>query len=82
MGSGTGPDKCIFVGPVYDRDILRAWNTRADLFLFPSTFDTNELVVSETAACVLIEGSCAAEGLTRKRHGIKQPHKKERAAGK
>ena len=61
-------DKCIFTGPVYDREDLRAFNTRADLFLFPSTFDTNGLVVREAAACglgsVLIRGSCAAEGVT------------------
>ena len=66
--------KCIFVGPVYDRNVLRAWNTRADLFLFPSTFDTNGLVVREAAACglasVLIEGSCAAEGVTDGRNGF------------
>ena len=66
--------KCIFVGPVYDRDQLRAWNTRADLFLFPSTFDTNGLVVREAAACglgcVLIRGSCAAEGITDGRNGF------------
>jgi glycosyltransferase involved in cell wall biosynthesis len=66
--------KCIFVGPVYDRDQLRAWNTRADLFLFPSTFDTNGLVVREAAACglgcVLIKGSCAAEGITDGRNGF------------
>lgn len=40
----------------------------ADLFLFPSTFDTNGLVVREAAACglpaVLIRGSCAAEDVT------------------
>ena len=60
--------KCIFAGPEYDRNRLRAWNTRADLFLFPSTFDTNGLVVREAAACglasVLVGGSCAAEGIT------------------
>ena len=86
---GKGPDKelmeqktrslglereCIFVGPVYDREALRAWNTRADLFLFPSTFDTNGLVVREAAACglgcVLIKGSCAAEGITDGRNGF------------
>lgn len=65
--------KCIFTGPVYDRDELRAWNTRADLFLFPSTYDTNGIVVREAAACglasVLIEGSCAAEGITHERNG-------------
>ena len=74
MGSGQGPDKCIFTGPVYDRDVLRAWNTRADLFLFPSTFDTNGLVVREAAACglasVLIKDSCAAEGITDDRNGF------------
>lgn len=65
--------RCIFVGPVYDRDTLRAWNTRADLFLFPSTYDTNGIVVREAAACglasVLIKGSCAAEGITHDRNG-------------
>ena len=67
-------DRCIFTGPVYDRNVLRAWNTRADLFLFPSTFDTNGLVVREAAACglagVLIAGSCAAEGVTDGRNGF------------
>ncbi len=86
---GKGPDKelmekkarilglseqCIFVGPVYDRDALRAWNTRANLFLFPSTFDTNGLGVREAAACglgcVLIKDSCAAEGITDGRNGF------------
>ena len=71
---GTGKDKCIFTGPIYDREMLRAWNTRADLFLFPSTFDTNGLVVREAAACglasVLIKGSCAAEGITDGRNGF------------
>ena len=66
--------KCIFTGPIYDRDALRAWNTRADLFLFPSTFDTNGLVVREAAACglasVLIKDSCAAEGITDDRNGF------------
>lgn len=72
-GDGSKPGKCIFVGPVYDRDKLRAWNTRADLFLFPSTYDTNGIVVREAAACglasVLIAGSCAAEGITHGRNG-------------
>ncbi len=66
--------RCIFTGPIYDREALRAWNTRADLFLFPSTFDTNGLVVREAAACglasVLIAGSCAAEGVTDRRNGF------------
>ena len=65
--------KVIFTGPVHDRERLRAWNTRADLFLFPSTYDTNGIVVREAAACglasVLIKGSCAAEGITDGRNG-------------
>lgn len=63
----------IFTGPVRDRDLLRAWNTRATLFLFPSTYDTNGIVVREAAACglasALIRGSCAAEGITDRRNG-------------
>ncbi|MBE6018091.1 MAG: glycosyltransferase family 4 protein, partial [Lachnospiraceae bacterium] len=65
---------CYFTGALSDRETLRAWYSRADLFLFPSTFDTNGLVVREAAACslpsVLIEGSCAAEGVTDGRNGF------------
>ena len=57
--------KVLFSPPVRDRELIRAWYCRADLFLFPSTFDTNGLVVREAAACglasVLVAGSCAAE---------------------
>lgn len=61
-------DKCVFAGAVCVREEIRQWYTGADLFVFPSTFDTNGLVVREAAACalpsVLIRGSCAAEGIT------------------
>ena len=75
LGVRTAPGaKVFFTGPIYDRNELRAWNTRADLFLFPSTFDTNGLVVREAAACglasVLIKDSCAAEGITDDRNGF------------
>ena len=54
-----------FAPAIHDRNRIRAWYCRADLFLFPSTFDTNGLVVREAAACglasVLVAGSCAAE---------------------
>ena len=57
--------KVQFSEPIRDRNLIRAWYCRADMFLFPSTFDTNGLVVREAAACalgsVLIAGSCAAE---------------------
>ncbi len=67
-------DKCIFTGALSQREALRAWYCRADLFLFPSTFDTNGLVIREAAACslasVIIKGSCAAEGVTDVRNGF------------
>ena len=66
--------KVLFIGPEHDRERLRAWNTRADLFLFPSVYDTNGIVVREAAACglgsVLIADSCAAEGITHDRNGF------------
>ena len=59
-------DKCFFTGAIRERQRIKAWYSCADLFLFPSTFDTNGLVVREAAACalpsVLISGSAAAEG--------------------
>ncbi len=61
-------DRCRFTGAVRDRERLRVFFSMADLFLFPSTFDTNGIVVREAAACglgsTLIRGSCAAEGVT------------------
>ena len=67
-------DRVFFTGPISDRDKLRAWYTRADLFLFPSTFDTNGLVVREAAAsdtaAVIVENSCASEGVTDGRNGF------------
>ena len=67
-------DRCFFTGSIADRETLRAWYSLADLFLFPSTFDTNGLVVREAAASgcpsVLIAGSCAAEGVTDGRNGF------------
>ena len=72
--AGNLPGKVIFTGAVHDREALRCWNTRADLFLFPSSYDTNGIVVREAAACglasVLIKDSCAAEGITDDRNGF------------
>jgi len=67
-------DVCFFTGSISDRETIRAWYTRADLFLFPSTFDTNGLVVREAAASgtatVMVAGSCAAEGVTDGQNGF------------
>lgn len=61
-------DRAIFTGAIYDREKVRAYFSLANLFLFPSTYDTSGLVVKEAAACscpsLLVAGSCAAEGVT------------------
>ena len=63
----------LFTGPIHDRALLKGYFTRADLFLFPSTYDTAGLVVMEAAACrtpsVLIKDSCASEIVTDGRNG-------------
>ena len=55
------------------------------MFLFPSTYDTNGIVVREAAACglasVLIKGSCAAEGITHGRNGYLIDETSEAMAG-
>ncbi len=67
-------DECIFTGAVRDRNKLKAIFSACDLFLFPSTFDTNGIVVREAAASglgsVLIKDSCAAEDVTADRNAI------------
>lgn len=60
-------EEAVFTGAVYNRDLLRVYYSLADLFLFPSTYDTSGIVVKEAAACscpaLLIRGSCASEGV-------------------
>jgi len=67
-------DKCIFTGAVNDRSELRIYYTAANLFVFPSEYDTNGIVVREAAACelpsLLIKGSCAAEDFTHYKNAI------------
>lgn len=66
--------QCIFTGPIYDRDELKIYYSIADLFLFPSTFDTNGIVIREASACscpsILINNSAAAEGIENDFTGI------------
>lgn len=61
-------DRFIFTGSISDRKIIQSYYLRADLFLFPSTFDTSSLVPIEAAAhklpVLLIKGSCTAEYIT------------------
>lgn len=60
-------NEVIFTGMITDRHELQVYYSAADLLVFPSLFDTNGLVVREAAAsatpALLVEGSCAAEGI-------------------
>ena len=63
-----GLSGCVyFTGKISDREKLKIYFGRSNLFLFPSTYDTSGLVVKEAAACscpsLLVAGSCAAEGV-------------------
>ena len=61
-------DKVTFLGVVKDRDRLKKIDAAADLFLFPSLYDTSPLTIREAAAMhtpsVMIEGSMTAEVIT------------------
>ena len=67
-------ESCNFIGAINNREELRCYYSVSDLFLFPSLYDTNGIVVREAAACglpsVLIKGSCAAEDFTHYRNAI------------
>lgn len=60
-------DKVIYTGQLLDRQELQIYYSAADLLVFPSLFDTNGLVVREAAASatasILVQDSCAAEGV-------------------
>ena len=61
---GVG-EKMVYTGHLTDHDLLNGLYARADLFLFPSLYDTSGLVVREAAAMgtpsIVVEGSSAAE---------------------
>lgn len=63
-------DNCIFTGKVTDKELLRAYYQMADIFLFPSYYDTNSLVQKEAASqktpTLFIEGITTATGFTDK----------------
>ncbi|MDR1692403.1 MAG: glycosyltransferase [Oscillospiraceae bacterium] len=54
-----------FTGRITDREELRAYYTRADLFILPSVYDNAPLTVLEAAACacpsLVVRGSSTAE---------------------
>lgn len=67
-------DRVLFTGHLTDLDALAALYQRADLFLFPSLYDTSGLVVREAAAMgtpsVMVRGTSAAEGVTDGDNGL------------
>ncbi len=64
---GIGDDTQ-FMGHMADRGELMALYHRADLLVFPSLYDNAPMVLREAAAMgtpgLLVQGSCAAEGVT------------------
>jgi len=67
-------NKCIFTGAILDREVLRNVYFLSDLFVFPSTYDTNGIVVREAAACnvasIVVKDSCASEDIADMRNGL------------
>ena len=68
-------DKVTFVGRVTDRELLKKYYAAADLFLFPSLYDTDGLVVREAAALgtpsVMLKEASASGMLTDGETGFK-----------
>ncbi len=62
-----------FMGMITDRELLKAIFKRADLFLFPSLYDTGGIVTQEAAAMgtpsIVIENSNAAEQIADNSNG-------------
>jgi len=68
-------EKVTFVGRVTDRELLKRYYAAADLFLFPSLYDTDGLVVREAAALgtpsVMLREASASGMLTDGETGFK-----------
>jgi glycosyltransferase involved in cell wall biosynthesis len=58
-------ENVIFTGKILDRELLKAYYARADLFTFPSLYDTSAIVLQEASALkcpsLVIESSNIAE---------------------
>ena len=67
-------DRVLFTGHIGDPDALGALYRLADLFLFPSLYDTSGLVTREAAVqgtpAVVVDGSSAAEGIVDGENGF------------
>ncbi len=71
-------DHISFIGNITNRTELSKYYAAADLFLFPSLYDTAGLVIREAAALhtpsLLIEGSTAASAIKNDINGFVAPH--------
>ena len=75
MGETLGiHENIIYVGTVRDRSKLAKIYLTADLFVFPSTYDTISIVTREAACCetpsVVVKKSGPAEGITHNVNGF------------
>jgi 1,2-diacylglycerol 3-alpha-glucosyltransferase len=63
-----------FMGRIIDREDMKSFYARADVFLFPSLYDTSSLVVREAAAfstpSVFVSGASTAEGIIDGKNGF------------
>ena len=70
-------DKVILCGKVTDRTLLSYYYARADLFLFPSMYDTNSLVQKEAASqktpTIFLENAITAYDITNNQNGFIVP---------
>lgn len=79
MVSEKGLDgQVTFVGTVTEREVIKQYYAAADLFLFPSLYDTDGLVVKEAAALqtpsVLLEEATAASIIKNDENGFLVPN--------
>ncbi|MCH5179699.1 MAG: glycosyltransferase [Erysipelotrichales bacterium] len=79
-------DQTIFAGSIADRDYLRSFYLRSDLFLFPSVFDTASLVPIESATfslpTLLVKDSPTSEIIIDNRNGYAEIEDSEAWANK
>lgn len=69
-------DRIIMTGKILDRELLKSIYSRADLFLFPSIFDSSSLVQIEAASqetpTIFVEGSVTSDTVDDNINGFKE----------
>ena len=69
-------DEVILTGKILDRDLLKAIYYRADLFIFPSLFDSSSLVQIEAASqetpTIFVDGSVTSDTVEDNINGFKE----------